>query len=185
MSKVPFKSIADYIDEIERGFVAKESPEAIASRLGIPEKAKTIRRYKAAVWDLRELVAETKEERMVNHEARREEAKIEIIKSLDLIDKIKMRAWQHLDWQVGDEYGSVNENGQPVKRKASPGQVINWHHQATDMAAKALKAELELAGDDPTSRMAGSIESLSEAEADARLKELLTILNETRSDQSG
>jgi hypothetical protein len=33
--------------------------------------------------------------------------------------------------------------------------------------------------------MAGSIESLSEAEADARLKELLTILNETRSDQSG
>ena len=101
MSKVPFKSIADYIDEIERGFVAKESPEAIASRLGIPEKAKTIRRYKAAVWDLRELVAETKEERMVNHEARREEAKIEIIRSLDLIEKIKMRAWQHLDWEPG------------------------------------------------------------------------------------
>lgn len=183
MSKVPFKSIADYIDEIERGFVAKESPEAIASRFGIPEKAKTIRRYKAAVWDLRELVTETKEERMVNHEARREEAKIEIIKSLDLIDKIKMRAWQHLDWQVGDEYDSTNENGQPVKRKASPGQVINWHHQATDMATKALKAELELAGDDPTSRMAGSIESLSEAEVDKRLAELLDIIDSSKTDK--
>ncbi|MFA5408924.1 MAG: hypothetical protein WC343_09170 [Bacilli bacterium] len=180
-----FESIAEYIDQVEEGFGRKESPASIAKRLGIPEKAKTIRRYKIAVWDLKDLVAESKEERAANHDSRRESAKIEIIKSLDLIDKIKMRAWQHLDWQVGDEYGSVNENGQPVKRKASPGQVINWHHQATDMAAKALKAELELAGDDPTSRMAGSIESLSEAEADARLKELLTILNETRSDQSG
>lgn len=180
MSKVPFKSIADYIDEIERGFVAKESPEAIASRLGIPEKAKTIRRYKAAVWDLRELVAETKEERMVNHEARREEAKIEIIKSLDLIDKIKMRAWQHLDWEPGMTYQTSDG-----PRIVTPGQVIAWHHQASEMAAKALKAELELAGDDPESRKAGALESLTEAEADARLKELLTILNETRSDQSG
>ena len=180
-----FESIAEYIDQVEEGFGRKESPASIAKRLGIPEKAKTISRYKIAVWDLKDLVAESKEERAANHDSRRESAKIEIIKSLDLIDKIKMRAWQHLDWQVGDEYGSVNENGQPVKRKASPGQVINWHHQATDIAAKALKAMLELAGDDPTSRMAGSIESLSEAEADARLKELLTILNETRSDQSG
>jgi hypothetical protein len=70
-----------------------------------------------------------------------------------------MRAWQHLDWQVGDEYGSTNENGQPVKRKASPGQVINWHHQATDMATKALKAELELAAEDPESRKAGAMQS--------------------------
>ncbi|MDD2756871.1 MAG: hypothetical protein PHS80_15265, partial [Methanothrix sp.] len=123
------------------------------------------------------------EERAANHDSRRESAKIEIIKSLDLIDKIKMRAWQHLDWQVGDEYGSTNENGQPVKRKASPGQVINWHHQATDMAAKALKAELELAGDDPESRKAGALESLTEAEIDARLKEVLGIIDSSKTDK--
>jgi len=178
-----FESIAAYIDQIELGFERKESPKAIAKRLGISEKWRTIHRYKSAVWDLKDLVAESKEERAANHDSRRESAKIEIIKSLDLIDKIKMRAWQHLDWQVGDEYGSVNENGQPVKRKASPGQVINWHHQATDMAAKALKAELELAGDDPTSRMAGSIESLSEAEVDKRLAELLDIIDSSKTDK--
>jgi hypothetical protein len=178
-----FESIAAYIDQIEMGFERKESPKAIAKRLGISEKWRTIHRYKSAVWDLKDLVAESKEERAANHDSRRESAKIEIIKSLDLIDKIKMRAWQHLDWQVGDEYGSVNENGQPVKRKASPGQVINWHHQATDMAAKALKAELELAGDDPTSRMAGSIESLSEAEVDKRLAELLDIIDSSKTDK--
>jgi hypothetical protein len=94
-----------------------------------------------------------------------------------------MRAWQHLDWQVGDEYGSTNENGQPVKRKASPGQVINWHHQATDMATKALKAELELAGDDPESRKAGALESLTEAEIDARLKEVLGIIDSSKTDK--
>lgn len=175
-----FESIAEYIDQVEEGFGRKESPASIAKRLGIPEKAKTISRYKIAVWDLKDLVAESKEERAANHDSRRESAKIEIIKSLDLIDKIKMRAWQHLDWEPGMTYKTSDG-----PRIVTPGQVIAWHHQATDMAAKALKAELELAGDDPTSRMAGSIESLSEAEADARLKELLTILNETRSDQSG
>ena len=154
-----FESIAEYIDQIEEGFGHKESPASIAKRLDIPEKAKTIRRYKIAVWDLKDLVAESKEERAAHHDSRRESAKIEIIKSLDLIEKIKMRAWQHLDWQVGDEYGSVNENGQPVNRKASPGQVINWHHQAADMATKALKAELELAGDDPESKKAGAMQS--------------------------
>jgi len=88
-----------------------------------------------------------------------------------------------LEWEWGDESGPVKDNGQPVKRKASPGQVINWHHQATDMAAKALKAELELAGDDPTSRMAGSIESLSEAEVDKRLAELLDIIDSSKTDK--
>ena len=178
-----FESIAAYIDQIEMGFEKKESPKAIAKRLCIPEKWRTIHRYKSAVWDLKDLVAESKEERAANHDSRRESAKIEIIKSLDLIDKIKMRAWQHLDWQVGDEYGSTNENGQPVKRRASPGQVINWHHQATDMAAKALKAELELAGDDPESRKAGALESLTEAEIDARLKEVLEIIDSSKTDK--
>ena len=52
-----FKSIASYIDQIEAGFANKESPAAIAKRLGIPGKAKTIARYKTAVWDLKDLVS--------------------------------------------------------------------------------------------------------------------------------
>jgi hypothetical protein len=53
------------------------------------------------------------------------------------------------------------------------------------MLSDCARLELELSGDDPESRKAGALESLTEADADARLKELLTILNETRSDQSG
>ena len=54
-----FESIAEYIDQVEEGFGRKESPASIAKRMGIPEKAKTIRRYKIAVWDLKDLVAES------------------------------------------------------------------------------------------------------------------------------
>jgi tRNA U55 pseudouridine synthase TruB len=157
MSKIPFKSIADYIDEIEKGFVARESPEEIARRLGVPDKAKTIRRYKAAVWDLRDLVAEGKEERARRHEKRRNKAKAEIIKTLDLIEKIKAKAYHHLDWAAGDGY-TTSEG----ERIATPGQVINWHAQAAEMAAKAIKAELELSGDDPGSKMASSFLELIE-----------------------
>jgi hypothetical protein len=51
------------------------------------------------------------------------------------------------------------------------------------MAAKALKAELELAGDDPESRKAGALESLTEAEIDARLKEVLGIIDSSKTDK--
>ncbi|HQE86922.1 MAG TPA: hypothetical protein PLN19_01480 [Methanothrix sp.] len=152
-----FESIAAYIDQIEEGFQKKESPEHIAKRLGIPDKAKTIRRYKAAVWDLKDLVAESKEERAQKHEARRNAVKVEIVKSLDLIEKIKARAFEHLDWMPGDEY-ETSEG----KRKATPGQVIAWHSQAAEMAAKAIKAELELSGDDPDSKLAESFLELIE-----------------------
>lgn len=157
-----FESIAEHLDQIEAGFLAKESPEAIAKRLGISDKARTIRRYKIAVWDMKDLVSESKEERAINHDRKREAAKVEIIKSLDLIEKIKFRAFQHLDWEAGDEYASTNEDGKAINRKASPGQVIAWHHQAADMASKALKAELELAGDDPESRKADTFLELVE-----------------------
>jgi len=152
-----FESIAAYVDQIEIGFQNKESPKAIAKRLGIPEKWRTIHRYKAAVWDLKDLVAESKEERAQRHEAHRNAFKAEIIKSLDLIEKIKARAFEHLDWMPGDEYDTSEG-----KRKATPGQVIAWHSQAAEMAAKAIKAELELSGDDPNSKIAESFLELIE-----------------------
>lgn len=159
-----FESIAAYIDQIEQGFLDKESPAAIAKRLGILEKAKTIQRYKVAVWDLKDLVAESREERAEKHDSKREAAKVEIIKTLDLIEKIKWRANQHLDWNPGDTYKSTNEDGQESNRIASPGQVIHWHSQATEMAAKAAKMELELAGEDPESRKADALQDLSDAQ---------------------
>ncbi len=45
-----FEAIAAYIDQIEEGFLKKESPEVVAKLLGITDKAKTMKRYKAAVW---------------------------------------------------------------------------------------------------------------------------------------
>lgn len=152
-----FEKLAPYIDIIEQGFQAKKSPRVIATEIGQPGLYSTINRYKNAVWNMKDLVAESKEMRAANHEARREEAKIEIIKSLDLIEKIKMRAWQHLDWLPGMTYETADG-----PRVVTPGQAITWHHQAADMTAKALKAELELAGDDPQSKVAGSFLELIE-----------------------
>jgi tRNA U55 pseudouridine synthase TruB len=157
-----FESIAPYIDQIEQGFLDKKSLRDIANSIGCPGLYRTIARYKTAVWDMKDLVSETKEERAIHHEQRREAAKWKIVESLDLIEKVKSRAYDHLDWMAGDEYEALNEEGQPVKRKASPGQVIAWHHQAADMASKALKAELELSGDDPESRKADTFLELVE-----------------------
>jgi hypothetical protein len=151
-----FESIAAYIDEIENAFLKKESPEAIAKRLGISDKAKTIRRYKAAVWDLKDLVAEGKDARASQHEANRDQAKAEIIRTLDIIEKIKAKAFKHLDWTAGDIYDTSEG-----KRIATPGQVIAWHAQAAEMAVKAIKAELEMAGDDSESRKAEAIQDLA------------------------
>lgn len=134
----------------------KESPEAIAEHLGIPGKARTIRRYKTAVWDLKDLVAETKEERAERHDSKREAAKVEIVKTIDLIEKIKSKANQHLDYEAGGTYTVTKEDGTEGHRRITPGQAINWHAQAADMACKAAKIEMELSGDDPNTRAADS-----------------------------
>lgn len=142
-----FEKLAPHIDFIEESFQKKKSPRAIARELGNPGLYQTIARYKAAVWDMRELVSESKEERAANHEAHRSAAKVEIVKSLDLIEKMKARAFADLDWQAGDEYDIMGEDGKVTKRKVTPGQAIAWHDQAANVAAKALRAELEMTGD--------------------------------------
>ena len=175
-----FEKLAPYIDIIEKGFGEKKSPRIIAKELGQPGLYVTIHRYKTAVWDLKDLVNESKEERAEHHDERREAAKVEVIRSLDLIAKIKWRASQHLDRNVGEVYETTEG-----KQRASPGQVIAWHSSAAEMATKAMKLELELSGDDPESRKASALESLSEAELDARLKELLAILDKAGSYPDG
>ena len=171
-----FEKLATFIDLIEKGFGDKKSARVIAKEIGQPGLYSTILRYKTAVWDLKDLVKESKEERARHHDERREAAKVEIIKSLDLIEKIKWRASQHLDREEGDTY-ETSEG----ERRVTPGQIIVWHSAAAEMATKAIKLELEMSGDDPESRKATALESLSEAELDARLKELLATLDKAGS----
>jgi hypothetical protein len=167
-----FESIAEYVDQIEEGFGKKESPASIARRLGIPEKAKTIARYKEAVWNLKDIVKDAKDKRAKKHEERRDKAVDEIINTLDLINLAKRRSKQLMSVNLGDEFAvSDGEMHQLTLGSAS----IYWPI-GSKMMVDSVKLELELSGDDPESHKASAIESLSEAELDARLKELLATL---------
>jgi hypothetical protein len=150
-----FEAIAAYIDQIEKGFVDRESPEAIAKRLDIPDKAKTIRRYKAAVWDLRDLVGEAKEIRAAKHEAQRDKAVVEIVNTLDAINLGKLRAKQLLEINLGDEFETVTGD----KHKLTLGSASVYWPIGTKMLAEMAKLELELAGDDPEGKKADALKS--------------------------
>ena len=176
-----FKSIASYVDQIEAGFANKESPAAISKRLGIPGKAKTIARYKAAVWDLKDLVADAKEVRAEKHEARRDQAVDEIVSTLEVINLGKLRAKQLLSVSLGDEF----EVSDGEAHKLTLGSASIYWPVGTRMLSECARLELELSGDDPESRKASALESLSEAELDARLKELLAILDKAGSYPEG
>jgi len=172
-----FKSIASYIDQIEAGFANKESPAAIAKRLGIPGKAKTIARYKTAVWDLKDLVSDAKEVRTEKHESQRNQAVDEIVSTLEVINLGKLRAKQLLSVSLGDEF----EVSDGETHRLTLGSASIYWPAGTRMLSECARLELELSGDDPESRKATALESLSEAELDARLKELLTILDKAGS----
>lgn len=176
-----FKSIASYVDQIEAGFANKESPAAIAKRLGIPEKAKTIARYKAAVWDLKDLVADAKEIRAEKHESQRNQAVYEIVNTLEVINLGKLRARQLLGVNLGDEF----EGSDGKMHRLTLGSASIYWPTGTRMLSECAKLELEMSGDDPESRKATALESLSEAELDARLKELLTELDKAGSYPEG
>lgn len=172
-----FKSIASYIDQIEAGFANKESPAAIAKRLSIPGKAKTIARYKTAVWDLKDLVADAKEVRAEKHESQRNQAVDEIVSTLEVINLGKLRAKQLLSVNLGDEF----EVSDGETHRLTLGSASIYWPTGTRMLSECARLELELSGDDPESRKATALEFLSEAELDARLKELLAILDKAGS----
>lgn len=174
-----FESIAAYIDKIEDGFSKKKSPVTIANSLGIPKKWKTIERYKTAVWDLKDLVAEGKEIRAANHDAKRNEAVQEIVDTLEVINLGKLRAKQLLSVNLGDEF----EVSDGQKHKLTLGSASIYWPIGTKMLSDVARIEMELSGDDPESRKANAIESLSEAEIDARLSELLNIIDSSKTDK--
>ena len=163
-----FESIAEYLDQIENGFGRKESPAAIAKRLGIPEKSKTISRYKLAVWDLKDLVSDAKEKRAQKHDTQRDAAVDEIVNTIDLINLGKLRAKQLMSINLGDEF----DTGEGKHRLTLGSASIYWP-VGSKMMAESVRLEMELGGDDPESRKASALESLSDSELDARIAELI------------
>lgn len=173
-----FESIADQIDLIEKGLAEKKSPRAIATEIGDPSIWQTIRRYKIAVFDLnKEANAAWRAERAKSHETRLEEGKSEIINTLEVINLAKLRARQLLRPNLGEEYTTADGELRSVSL-GTAGQI--WQ-TGQKMICDLAKSELEIAGDDPESRKATAIESLSEAELDARLTELLAVLDKAGS----
>lgn len=172
-----FESIAGYIDKIEDGFAKKRSPVTIANELGIPKKWKTIERYKAAVWDLKDLVAEGKEIRAKNHDAKRAGAIQEIVDTLEVINLGKLRAKQMLSISLGEEF----DTGEG-KHKLTLGSASIYWPVGTRMLSDVVRLEMELGGDDPESRKADAIRKLAEVKIDDILTEYYGC-DPTKSDQ--
>jgi len=155
-----FESIAEYVDQIEEGFGKKESPAAIARRLGIPEKAKTIARYKEAVWSLKDIVHDAKEKRAKKHEERRDKAVDEVVNTLDLINLAKRRSQQLMSVELGEEF----EVSDGETHRLTLGSASIYWPAGSKMMMDAVRLELELSGDDPESRKASALEELSDAQ---------------------
>lgn len=167
-----FETLAPYIDQIEKGFEAKQSSRCIATALGRPGLSSTIRRYKAAVWDLKDLVADGKEIRAARHDAKRSKAVEEIVDTLEVINLGKLRAKQLLSISLGDEF----EVSDGSKHRLTLGSASMYWPIGTRMLADVAKLEMELGGDDPESRKADALKSRSDDDIDARLAEIDAIL---------
>ena len=174
-----FEKLAPYIDFIEESFGKKKSPRAIANELGQPGLYSTINRYKVAVWGMKDLVGEAKEERASKHDEKHDQAVQEVVSTLELIELGKLRAKQLMSVNLGEEFDV--SDGQ--KHRLTLGSASIYWPTGMQMARDAAKLEMELVGDDPESRKANAIESLSEAEIDARLSELLNIIDSSKTDK--
>ena len=165
-----YEILAPYIDLIEKGFEDKKSPRTIAKEIGQPGLYSTINRYKTAVWNLKDMVVEAKQKRAKKLEARRDKAVDEIVNTLDLINLGKLRAKQLLSVNLGDEFAV---SGSEEMHKLTLGSASVYWPIGTKMMSESVKLEMELSGDDPESRKASALESLSDSELDARIAELI------------
>lgn len=172
---VEFESILPYIDQIETLLNQKKSPKAIAAALNIPEKWMTIHRYKKKYFNTQEAAATSwMGEQQKPHEERFAQGKEEIINTLEVINLAKKRARELLALDIGVPY----ETADGQKRALSYGGASIFWQTGQKMICESARSEQELIGDDPESRKASAIESLSEAELDAELKRTLAIIAE-------
>jgi hypothetical protein len=146
-----FRSLEPYIDAIDEGLSRGESPASIAQRLGIPEKARTIRRYrdtkflplKAAreIWTVEQ--SKTPEQRIA-------EGKVPLIETLEVINLAKLRAMQLLQLEVGTPYRTSSGE----EREMSWPSVAGYWQSGSKMICDLARIEMELTGDDAESRKA-------------------------------
>jgi hypothetical protein len=176
-----FASLAPFIDQIEQGFAQRKSCQKIAKELGHPEMDSTIQRYKVAVWDFKDLIEDAKDVRARKHEEMRDKEVYEIVDTLELVNLGKLRAKQLLEISLGDEF---EVSGGEIHRLTLGSASVYWP-QGTKMMVDAVKLEMELLGRDAESKKADAIAALSEAELDARLKEVLGVIEEATSSGAG
>lgn len=148
MAPPAFRSIEPYLDEIKDGLRKGESPEHIARRLGIPEKAKTIRRYVSKVHEAAR--EEWLEERSKSVQQRIAEGKAPIIETFEAINLAKLRAVTLLQLEVGTPYRTSSGE----EREMSWPSVAGYWQTGSKMICDLAKIEMELAGNDAESRKA-------------------------------
>ena len=165
-----FESIAEYLEQIETLLVQDQSPKAIADQLGIPEKQKTIYRYKKKVFDFKKAASEEwTEEKQKGHDERMKAGKDRIIDNFEYLNRLKVKADSLLDFEVGDSY-----EGPEQTLTLSPAEISKIYNDSAKIGTAAIKAEQELSGDDPESRKADALEDLS----DAQLREIIEATSE-------
>lgn len=165
-----FESIADDLDKIEKLLAVGESPAAIARHLNAPEKAQTIRRYKAQVFDINHAaVAAWEVEKKRPPSDRFEEGKARIIDDLEALNLAKLRGVQLLELEIGSPYKTAGDDTEKALSLGSAG--VYWD-LGTKILTQAVKQSREIAGDDPESRKADALEGLGESE----LRELHKLL---------
>jgi len=165
-----YESIAEYVDKIEDLLTEDLSPQAIAGRLGIPEKWRTIHRYKKEVFDFKKAAAEEwTVEKQKSHEERFKAGKDRIIDDFEFLNRLELKADALLDFNVGDIYKRVGKDGKEETGIITPHSLAEIYGKSAMIGTAAIKAKQELSGDDPESKKADALADLS----DEQLREII------------
>jgi hypothetical protein len=164
-----FEKLEPYIDEIEVGLRQNKSPRKIADELGDPKLYQTIRRYKLSVFDLKkEANSAFNVERQKTYEQRLEEGKLPMVDTLEVINLAKLRAKQLLDINLGDTFKTSSGK----EHELTYGSASIYWETGARILKEMVKLEMEIAGDDPESRKADAIESVTNDDIETLLQAL-------------
>jgi len=170
-----FESLSEYLDQIEDLLSQGNSPRAVARALNIPSKYQTIARYKKAVFDMPGAARVAwQEEKQKTTSDRLDEGVARIVDSLELLNLAKLRAYQLMERDIGGEY----QTSKGESRNLSLGSASIFWQTGQKMACETIRMEQEISGDDPETRKADALGSLSESEIDERLAGLMDVLKE-------